>query len=417
MTEGKQDRDPMATGTTVIASSDVVDADNVQVRGDQAGPARPEPERDRAAADDSPPPGFRKALGKVAREHRGAAFASAILLLLLLVAAVGGTGLAIWALGKEGQAEKAEKEAIEKSQKAEEAEELYKGKFHAKEAEWRTVLQELHRVQASEATARRSADETKAILDFFKRKLLSAGAPGNVSLEDAFWTGGQGKDVTLHKAVDVAEAQVDETFPDRPLAEASVREMLGLAYLSVGDPARAVKQYERTLELRQAMQGFDHPDTAACRNQLAVAYRLAGRANEASLLFDRNPYSPDHASALAVRGLMLLQEKKPAEAALKLRECLRIRQKIQPDDWTTAETESLLGEALLEQKKFAEAEPMLLRGYEGMQLHADSIPPQDKPRLIKALERLVKLYEAWGNTEKATRWRKELELAQAKGKS
>ena len=193
-----------------------------------------------------------------------------------------------------------------------------------------------------------------------------------------------------------AESQVAETFADRPLAEASVREMLGLAYLNLGDAAQAVKQYERALALREAMQGVNHPDTAACRNQLAVAYRLAGRTAEAGRLFDRNPNSPAHASALAVRGSMLLLQKKPAEAELKLRECLTIRQKIQPDDWTTFDTKSMLGEALLDQKKFADAEPLLLSGYEGMKQREDTIPSQDKPRLTKALERLVRLYEAWG---------------------
>ena len=170
-----------------------------------------------------------------------------------------------------------------------------------------------------------------------------------MSLTEAFWagTGGQGKDITLRKAVDAAESQVADTFMDRPTAEASVREMLGLAYLSLGEPARAVQQYQRSLALRESMQGVDHPDTAECRNQLAVAYRLAGRTAEAGRLFARNPNSPAYASALAVRGSMLLLENNPAEAELKLRECLTIRQKIQLDDWTTFDTMSILGEALL----------------------------------------------------------------------
>ena len=104
---------------------------------------------------------------------------------------------------------------------------------------------------------------------------------------------------------------------------------------------------------------------------------------------------------------MLLLEKKPAEAELKLRECLTIRQKIQPDDWTTFDTKSMLGEALLDQKKFADAEPLLVSGYEGMKQREDAIPPQDKPRLTKALERLVRLYDAWGKKDEAMRWRKE----------
>jgi tetratricopeptide (TPR) repeat protein len=291
------------------------------------------------------------------------------------------------------------------------------GKLHVAEAAWKAAIKELHQAQAAEKAAQRSEEETKAILDFFKKNLFSAGRPGDGSLAEAFWAGGQGKDVTLRKAVDLTESRVAEAFADRPLGEASAREILGLAYWGLGDAAQAVKQYERALALRESLQGFDHSDTADCRNQLAVTYRLAGRTDDASRLFDRNPYSPAHASALAVRGSALLFQKKPAEAELQLRECLTIRQKIQPDDWTTFDTKSMLGEALLDQKKFVEAEPMLLSGYEGMKQREDTIPSRDKPRLNKALERLVTLYEAWGKNDQAMRWRKELETAGATKKS
>ncbi len=193
--------------------------------------------------------------------------------------------------------------------------------------------------------------------------------------------------------------------------------MLGLAYLSLGDAPQAVKEYERAFALREAMQGLNQPDTASCRNQLAVAYRLAGRAAEGGRLFDRDVSSTARANALAVRGSMLLLEKKPAEAELKLRECLTMRQKIQPDDWTTFDTMSILGETLMDQKKYADAEPLLLSGYEGMKPREKAIPSQDKPHLTKALERLVTLYEAWGKVDKAMKWRKELEAMEFTKKS
>jgi tetratricopeptide (TPR) repeat protein len=265
--------------------------------------------------------------------------------------------------------------------------------------------------QSAEKSARQSAEDAKAIVDFLKTTLLSAGRPGGESLTEAFWSGGKGKDVTLRKAVDAAEARAGDAFADRPLAEASVREMLGMAYLNLGEPAQAVHQYERAFALRKAYQGASHPDTAACRNQLAVAYRLAGRADEGAHLFETRPDSPREARALSASGSMLLEQKKAAEAELKLRQALAILQKTQPDDWTTFDTESALGEALLNQQKYAEAEPLLLSGYEGLRLRDDSMPPRDKPRVKKALERLVKLYEAWGKKDEATRWKKQLGVA------
>ena len=63
---------------------------------------------------------------------------------------------------------------------------------------------------------------------------------------------------------------------------------------------------------------------------------------------------------LAQIGLGLLQQKKWTEAEPLLRECLAIREKTQPDVWSTFNTQSLLGGALLGQKKYAEAEPLLL---------------------------------------------------------
>ena len=274
---------------------------------------------------------------------------------------------------------------------------------------WMTAIKELQQSRAAEQSARRSEEDARAVINFLKETLLSSGRPGERSLTEAFWAGGQGKDVTLSKALDMTESRVAEAFADRPLAEAQVREMLGLAYLNLGDAARAVKQYERALALREAVQGANDSDTAACRNQLAVAYRLAGRAEEGSRLFDRSPDTRAHAAALSVRGALLLAQKQPADAELKLRECLRIREQVQPDDWTTFDTMSMLGEALLDQNKLADAEPLLVSGYEGMKQRASQIPPQDKARLLKALDRLVRLYEALGRPEKAMRWRQERE--------
>lgn len=169
--------------------------------------------------------------------------------------------------------------------------------------------------------------------------------------------------------------------------------------------------------MRESMLGDDHPDTDICRNQLAVAYRLAGRSDDASRLYDQNPDSSSHAAALAVQGSVLLSQKKPAEAELKLRECLAIRQKTQPDDWTTFDTKSMLGEALLDQNKYADAEPLLLSGYEGMKQREARVPAPDKAHLTKALERLVHLYAAWPKKDNAARWRKELEATKASKKT
>jgi eukaryotic-like serine/threonine-protein kinase len=112
-------------------------------------------------------------------------------------------------------------------------------------------------------------------------------------------------------------------------------------------------------------------------------------------------------------GLDLLHQKKWTDAEPLLRECLAIREKTQPDAWTTFNTKSLLGGALLGQMKYADAEPLLLAGYESMKQREAKIPMEGKVRLTEALERLVQLYEAMDKKDDAAKWRKELEASKA----
>jgi hypothetical protein len=78
------------------------------------------------------------------------------------------------------------------------------------------------------------------------------------------------------------------------------------------------------------------------------------------------------------------------------------------DEWSTFNTRSQLGGSLLGQKKYAEAEPLIVSGYEGMKAREAKIPPPSKSRLAEAAHRVVKLYEEWGKKEKAAGWRARL---------
>ena len=67
-----------------------------------------------------------------------------------------------------------------------------------------------------------------------------------------------------------------------------------------------------------------------------------------------------------------------------------------------------LGAALLGQKKYSEAEPLLLAGYQGMKEREATMPQPSKVRLIASLKWVVQLYEATGNEDKAKEWREKL---------
>jgi hypothetical protein len=119
------------------------------------------------------------------------------------------------------------------------------------------------------------------------------------------------------------------------------------------------------------------------------------------------PDSPQLAQHLATAGRVLLQARAFSDAENLLRECFTIRQKTQSDAWSTFNTQSTLGEALMGQRKYAEAEPLLLKGYEGMKVREKTIPGSGKIRIPEALDRLIELYTATNKPDEVKKWRAE----------
>ena len=219
--------------------------------------------------------------------------------------------------------------------------------------------------------------------------------------------------------------------------------------------------FEEELKTKEAARGRQHPETLAAMANLGVNYKDAGRLAEAIPLLEEayrasqmhaalrwvsapllDAYaksgettkvndliqeqlaeartslpteSPELAGQLAQFSVVLLTVKAWDEAEPLIREALTIREAKEPDEWRTFSTKSMLGGVLLGQKKYAEAEPLLLAGYEGLQQREAAIPPNGKIRIREALERLVLLYTDWhaaepdkGHDAKATDWQKKL---------
>jgi tRNA A-37 threonylcarbamoyl transferase component Bud32 len=170
------------------------------------------------------------------------------------------------------------------------------------------------------------------------------------------------------------------------------------------------------LSIRRHALSADHPDVLHAMGTLASVLWRAGRSAEAEALYRdqingllaRIPADElEVAAALADLSHILLTEERFAEAEEFARESLMIREKKLADDWVTFNTLSLLGSSLLAQKKYVEAEPLLLSGYEGMeQREAKVRSANGEPPLKEALQRLVQLYQATGQTEQAAEWRK-----------
>ncbi len=109
-------------------------------------------------------------------------------------------------------------------------------------------------------------------------------------------------------------------------------------------------------------------------------------------------------SDLAELSRDLVQQGKSSEAEPLLRECVAIREKAIPDDWRRFFAMSLLGRALLSQQKHAEAEPLVVAGYEGLKAREAKIPAVSKAHVRNAAAQVVHLYEAWGKPDLARSW-------------
>jgi hypothetical protein len=89
---------------------------------------------------------------------------------------------------------------------------------------------------------------------------------------------------------------------------------------------------------------------------------------------------------------------------------LAILAKDSPDEWEMFEAKSMLGAALMGLKMYADAEPLLLAGYEGMKKRESKQLPEDRDlRLREALTWLIQFYVTSGRPDDAAKWRKELE--------
>ena len=96
-----------------------------------------------------------------------------------------------------------------------------------------------------------------------------------------------------------------------------------------------------------------------------------------------------------------------------MHESLAICKQHMPKNPFRYHVESLLGTALVGQKKFEEAEPFARDGYLVPKSNNAPLPPETV-RIVAALDRLIALYEAWGKADETAKWRKERDSLQAK---
>jgi tetratricopeptide (TPR) repeat protein len=222
-----------------------------------------------------PVSGFNRAV-RWCRRNPALAAASAAAVLAILCALGLATGMAV-------QQTRAATRLREEAQRAKRAEQV----AAANEA----------RALTEAENAKRSAQESRAVVAFFQDKVLAAARPKDQE-------GGLGREATIRDAIDAAEPLIPPSFTGQPSVEAAIRHALGTTYFYLGDPKLAITQLERARAQRQALLGTNNPVTLTSANALALSYRAAGRRADAvalakeTLELRRATLGPDHPDTL-----------------------------------------------------------------------------------------------------------------------
>ena len=186
-------------------------------------------------------------------------------------------------------------------------------------------------------------------------------------------------------------------------------------YAAQGEYAQAEALFRQTLETERRVLGPEHPDTLSTLSAMTKMYQRWGKyalaenyaaqalAGRRHALGSENVYTMVSAEDLA-----LAYQSQGRSAEPLAREALEFNQKVGSEDWDRFRAESLLGASLAGQKKYAEAEPLLLEGYKGMEAQKDQVLMSNWYSLDLARNWLVQLYRAWGKPEKAAEWSRSL---------
>ena len=196
---------------------------------------------------------------------------------------------------------------------------------------------------------------------------------------------------------------------------------LASAYDDQGKYAQAETLFRQTMDVDRRVLGPEQAYTLTAINNLGEVSQHLGKYDAAetytaqALAGWRHTLGPESTYTVtseADLALAYLSQGKFAQGEPLAREALETNRKIQPDDWQRYYDESLLGACLAGQKKYAEAEPLLISGYQGMVVRKDRIlAVWDKHQLDSCGGWIVRLYQAWGKPEKSKEWRQKLRAA------
>jgi tetratricopeptide (TPR) repeat protein/predicted Ser/Thr protein kinase len=190
-------------------------------------------------------------------------------------------------------------------------------------------------------------------------------------------------------------------------------ENLGMAYSGEGQAARGEALISEALEHKRKVYGAEHPGTLRCEYHLVDAYASHGDLVHAEryavdlLALERHKKgadSGDAASAQMELAQIYALEGKDAQAEPLARGAAAVFKNEPADNWNRVMAETILGASLKGEKKYAEAEPLLLHGYRALAGGRNRLDAPQRYFIDLAHKWLVQLYRDWGKPDKAAEW-------------
>ncbi|MCP4591056.1 MAG: tetratricopeptide repeat protein, partial [bacterium] len=178
-----------------------------------------------------------------------------------------------------------------------------------------------------------------------------------------------------------------------------------------GDPQAAGPLYEEALRIRRGLYSGDHPELVTVLSNFGRQWLLVGEPEPAKAMLEEAlamvrrlaENRPSVGVALVERNLAWahLETGEFASCEQLARSALEVVGPREGLQKAAAETRSLLGGCLVGLERYAEAEPHLREGYQGLVRTAG----EEAVLTQLARERLARCYDAWGRPEQAARYR------------